>query len=94
MTPDREIHKVRGFVQKSNKHWVSSEMYSLPDLLKQAKGGLELTKQLKALAKPQKQYNQEKVTKLLDQTSLKLKIVTIQLLKHLSVLKDISCLIH
>ncbi|MCC4394860.1 hypothetical protein LMC00_02690 [Limosilactobacillus reuteri] len=73
MTPDQEIHKVRGFVQKSNKHWVSSEMYSLPDLLKQAKGDLELTKQLKALDKPQKQYNQEKVTKLLDQTSLKFK---------------------
>lgn len=73
MTPDQGIHKVLGFVQKSNKHWVSSEMYSLPDLLKQAKGDLELTKQLKALDKPQKQYNQEKVTKLLDQTSLKFK---------------------
>lgn len=73
MTPDQGIHKVRGFVQKSNKHWVSSEMYSLPDLLEQAKGDLELTKQLKALDKPQKQYNQEKVTKLLDQTSLKFK---------------------
>lgn len=48
-------------------------MYSLPDLLEQAKGDLELTKQLKALDKPQKQYNQEKVTKLLDQTSLKFK---------------------
>ncbi|OUL54560.1 hypothetical protein [Limosilactobacillus reuteri] len=45
----------------------------MPDLLEQAKGDLELTKQLKALDKPQKQYNQEKVTKLLDQTSLKFK---------------------
>lgn len=73
ITPDQGIHKVRGFVQKLNKHWISSEMYSLPDLLKQAKGDLELTNQLKALDKPQKQYNQEKVTKLLDQTSLKFK---------------------
>ncbi|CUR42120.1 hypothetical protein LRLP16767_LR202_01904 [Limosilactobacillus reuteri] len=71
--PAQGVHKVRGFVQKSNKRWISSEMYSLPDLLKQTSDNLELIKQLKALGKPQKQYNQEKVTKLLDQTSLKLK---------------------
>ncbi|MRN07704.1 MULTISPECIES: hypothetical protein [Lactobacillaceae] len=73
VTPAQGTHKVRGFVQKLNKRWISSEMYSLPDLLKQTSDNLELTKQLKALDKPQKQYNQEKVTKLLDQTSLKFK---------------------